>query len=45
MIQLSNITYYPVKACRGFDVAESFVERMGLTNDRRMMSSHLMVNF
>lgn len=37
MIQLSNITYYPVKACRGFDVTESFVERMGLANDRRMM--------
>ena len=37
MIQLSNLTYYPIKACRGFDVAESFVERMGLANDRRMM--------
>jgi uncharacterized protein YcbX len=37
MIQLSNLTYYPVKACRGFDVTESFVERMGLANDRRMM--------
>ena len=37
MIQLSNLTYYPIKACRGFDVAESQVERMGLANDRRMM--------
>lgn len=37
MIQVSNLTYYPIKACRGFDVQESFVERMGLVNDRRMM--------
>lgn len=37
MITLSNLTYYPIKACRGFDVAESKVERMGLANDRRMM--------
>ena len=37
MITLSNLTYYPIKACRGFDVAESRVERMGLANDRRMM--------
>ena len=37
MIQLSNLTYYPIKACRGFDVTESRVERMGLANDRRMM--------
>jgi hypothetical protein len=37
MIQLSNLTYYPIKACRGFDLAESRVERMGLANDRRMM--------
>ena len=37
MIQLSNLTYYPIKACRGFDVAESQVERMGLASDRRMM--------
>jgi len=37
MINLSNITYYPIKACRGFDVLESRVERMGLANDRRMM--------
>jgi uncharacterized protein YcbX len=37
MTQLSNLTYYPIKACRGFDIAESQVERMGLANDRRMM--------
>jgi uncharacterized protein YcbX len=37
MITLSNLTYYPIKACRGFDVTESLVERMGLANDRRMM--------
>jgi hypothetical protein len=37
MIQLSNLTYYPIKACRGCDATESFVERMGLANDRRMM--------
>jgi len=37
MINLSNLTYYPIKACRGFDVTESRVERMGLANDRRMM--------
>jgi hypothetical protein len=37
MITVSNLTYYPIKACRGFDVAESQVERMGLADDRRMM--------
>lgn len=37
MITISNLTYYPIKACRGFDAAESFVERMGLVKDRRMM--------
>ncbi len=37
MIQLANLTYYPIKACRGFDVSESNVERMGLEHDRRMM--------
>ncbi|MBI5352883.1 MAG: MOSC domain-containing protein [Chloroflexi bacterium] len=37
MITLSSLTYYPIKACRGFDVAESQVERMGLADDRRMM--------
>ncbi len=37
MVTLSNLTYYPIKACRGFDVPESRVERMGLAEDRRMM--------
>jgi uncharacterized protein len=37
MTTLSNLTYYPIKACRGFDVTESRVERMGLVDDRRMM--------
>ena len=37
MTILSNLTYYPIKACRGFDLTESHVERMGLVNDRRMM--------
>lgn len=37
MIQVSALTYYPIKACRGFDVNESLVERMGLAHDRRMM--------
>jgi len=37
MIQLANLIYYPIKACRGFDVSESNVERMGLEHDRRMM--------
>ena len=37
MITLSALTYYPIKACRGFDVQASNVERMGLEHDRRMM--------
>jgi uncharacterized protein YcbX len=37
MITVSNLTYYPIKACRGFDVTESNVQRMGLEHDRRMM--------
>ena len=36
-ILLSSLIYYPIKACRGFNVTESRVERMGLANDRRMM--------
>src|SRR4030067_523872 len=36
-IQLSSLTYYPIKACRGFDVDVSLVTRMGLERDRRMM--------
>ncbi|HET9913233.1 MAG TPA: MOSC domain-containing protein [Anaerolineales bacterium] len=37
MITLSNIIYYPIKACRGFEVDSACVERMGLEHDRRMM--------
>ncbi len=36
-ISLSSLVYYPIKACRGFEVTESRVERMGLADDRRMM--------
>jgi uncharacterized protein YcbX len=37
VITLSNIIYYPIKACRGFEVDSACVERMGLAHDRRMM--------
>src|ERR1700752_1875777 len=37
MITVSSLIYYPIKACRGFDVDSAMVERMGLQNDRRMM--------
>lgn len=37
MITISSLTYYPIKACRGFDVTKTRVERMGLADDRRMM--------
>ena len=37
MITLSNLIYYPIKACRGFEVDSACVERMGLEHDRRMM--------
>lgn len=37
MITLSTLTYYPIKACRGFDVPASNIQRMGLEHDRRMM--------
>ena len=37
-ILLSSLIYYPIKACRGFDITESRIERMGLANDRRMMA-------
>jgi len=36
-INLSSLTYYPIKACRGFEVDSSNIERMGLEHDRRMM--------
>lgn len=34
---LTSLTYYPIKACRGFSVSEALMERMGLKYDRRMM--------
>lgn len=37
MITVSSLIYYPIKACRGFEVDSSPVERMGLEHDRRMM--------
>jgi uncharacterized protein YcbX len=37
MITLSNLIYFPIKACRGFEVPAANVERMGLEHDRRMM--------
>jgi uncharacterized protein YcbX len=37
MITVSNLIYYPIKACRGVEVESSCVERMGLEHDRRMM--------
>ncbi|MBE7436101.1 MAG: MOSC domain-containing protein [Anaerolineales bacterium] len=37
MISVSNLTYFPIKACKGFDVTSTYIERMGLENDRRMM--------
>ena len=37
MITLASLIYYPIKACRGFEVQETNVERMGLEHDRRMM--------
>ena len=37
MITVSTLVYYPIKACRGFEVESARVERMGLQHDRRMM--------
>jgi uncharacterized protein YcbX len=37
MISISSLIYYPIKACRGFEVESANIERMGLQNDRRMM--------
>jgi len=37
MITVSSLIYYPIKACRGFEVECAQVERMGLAHDRRMM--------
>jgi MOSC domain-containing protein len=36
-ITISSLIYYPIKACRGFEVESAQVERMGLQDDRRMM--------
>jgi len=37
VITISSLIYYPIKACRGFEVDAAQVERMGLQHDRRMM--------
>ncbi len=37
MITVSSLIYYPIKACRGFEVDAAQVGRMGLQHDRRMM--------
>lgn len=37
MITVASLIYYPIKACRGFEVDATNVERMGLEGDRRMM--------
>lgn len=36
-ITISSLIYYPIKACRGFEVGAAKVERMGLQHDRRIM--------
>ena len=36
-ITISSLIYYPIKACRGFEVESANVERMGFQDDRRMM--------
>jgi uncharacterized protein YcbX len=36
-ITVSSLIYYPIKACRGFEVDSACVSRMGLDHDRRMM--------
>jgi len=37
MISVSSLIYYPIKACRGFEIESATIERMGLEHDRRMM--------
>ena len=37
MITVSSLIHYPIKACRGFEIESTEIERMGLKNDRRMM--------
>jgi uncharacterized protein YcbX len=36
-ITISSLIYYPIKACRGFEIESAQVERMGLQHDRRLM--------
>jgi len=36
-ITVSSLIYYPIKACRGYEVESAQVERIGLAHDRRMM--------
>ncbi|MGC8856271.1 MAG: MOSC domain-containing protein [Anaerolineae bacterium] len=37
MLTVTSLIYYPIKACRGFEVSAAKMERMGLEHDRRMM--------
>ncbi|MEU9818489.1 MOSC domain-containing protein [Pseudonocardia alni] len=37
MVSLTGLRRYPVKSCRGADVARAVVQRAGLTGDRRWM--------
>jgi len=37
MIKLQTLSYYPIKACHGWDVTESLVTPRGLEHDRLMM--------
>lgn len=37
MITVASLIYYPIKACRGFEVESACISRMGLEDDRRMM--------
>jgi MOSC domain-containing protein len=37
MITVASLICYPIKACRGSEVNETAVERMGLEHDRRLM--------
>src|SRR5688572_14831202 len=37
MARLSTLTYFPIKACKGWNTDMAFVERRGLQNDRRFL--------
>ena len=37
MGRLSTLTYFPIKACKGWNTETAFVERRGLQNDRRFL--------